>query len=58
MLGLDFSMVLFRVGLLALLGHFEVASANARAGLFWTVLAPGTLAYVFARRQRRETGPC
>jgi hypothetical protein len=51
MLGLVFSGVVFRMGLFAPLGRFEVASANARVDLFWTLLAAGTIAYVFARRQ-------
>jgi K+-sensing histidine kinase KdpD len=51
MLGLAFSLVVFRMGLFAPLGRFEVASANARVDLFWMVLAAGTIAYVFARRQ-------
>jgi K+-sensing histidine kinase KdpD len=51
MMGLVFSMVVFRMGLFAPLGRFEVASAYARVDLFWAVLAAGTTAYVFARRQ-------
>jgi K+-sensing histidine kinase KdpD len=54
MLGLAFSLLVFRMGLFAPLGRFEVASANARVDLFWTVLAAGTIAYVFGRRQRQH----
>lgn len=52
MLGLASSIVVFRMGLFAPLGRFEVASPNARVDLFWAVLVACTLAYVFARRQR------
>jgi len=64
MLGLAFAVVVFPMGLFAPLGRFEIASANARVGLFWAVLAAVTLAYVFARRQplrpevRGEGGTC
>ena len=52
MLGLASSTVVFRMGVFAPLGSFEVASRNARVDLFWAVLAAGILAYVFARRRR------
>jgi hypothetical protein len=56
-LGLASSLGVFRVGLFAPLWNFEVASAEARAGLFWMILGASVAGFVFARPQgvRSET---
>jgi K+-sensing histidine kinase KdpD len=61
MLGLVSALAVFRVGLFMPLGRLDVASADARASLFWVMLGASVAAYVFARpqcihRERRDGG--
>lgn len=45
--GLAFSVVVFRIGLFALLGRFEVGSADGLARIFsWMFLGSGIIAYL------------
>ena len=55
MLGLATSVSVFCAALFIPFGHMEVASADARTGLFWMALFGAIAAYVFARPQRANS---
>jgi len=50
MLGLTSTVFVFCAAVFAPIGRMEVASADARTGIFWVALCAGVAAYVFARR--------
>jgi K+-sensing histidine kinase KdpD len=49
MLGTASACAVFCTGMFAPTGRMQVASADARTGLFWMVLCAGVAAHIFAR---------
>ncbi len=56
-LGLTSTVFIFCAAVFAPIGRMEVASADARTGIFWMVLCAGVAAYVFARPEYPRPQP-